>query len=142
MHPHERPVKCVHGPEWTPIGAAPGTYPRQFIAKTQLELPFDSDTLFLLSRGSLSHGIVRIIEDDHVGAGDKVKVSIEVRYYSQEALSRANVCSLTRGHRENGIGIFVRAQLARVIMEVGSYFSVCRPLTTGTTDGNNNFSSM
>ncbi|ETW74815.1 hypothetical protein HETIRDRAFT_482614 [Heterobasidion irregulare TC 32-1] len=106
MHPHERPVKCVHGPEWTPIGAAPGTYPRQFIANTQLDLPFDSDTLFLLSRGSLSHGIVRIIEDDHVGAGDKVQVSIEVRYYSQEALSRANVCSLTRGHRENGIGIF------------------------------------
>ncbi|KAA1470449.1 hypothetical protein DENSPDRAFT_836245 [Dentipellis sp. KUC8613] len=104
-HGDEYPVKCVQGEAWTPLGLEPDhSYPPNFKAKTEFDLPITSDALFFLSRGSLSSGAIRIEKDSRVE--DKVGVSILVHYHSRTALSRANVCLLTRGEGQNGIGIF------------------------------------
>lgn len=44
---------------------------------------------------------------DWEDGGESVKIDVEANYFSQAALDRANVCSISRKAGENGIGIFV-----------------------------------
>ncbi|TFY78474.1 hypothetical protein EWM64_g5533 [Hericium alpestre] len=100
-------VDCVHGDQWTPIGLEPGhSYPPNYSAKTEFDLPIHSDLLFLLSRGSLASGSVSIVQDLSLTDKDTVKASLVVHFHSRTALSRSKVCRLQRGNNENGVGVF------------------------------------
>lgn len=65
----------------------------------------DSDLLYLLSRGSLSHGSIQV--DAVESSSDDVRVNVEARYWSRKALQRAVVCKLEKDDGDaHGVGIF------------------------------------
>lgn len=65
----------------------------------------DSDLLYLLSRGSLSHGSIKV--DAVESSSDDVRVNVEARYWSRKALQRAVVCKLEKDDGDaRGVGIF------------------------------------
>lgn len=70
------------------------------------DLPLSADNLFLLARGSRSHGSVNV---ETSKTGDSVKVHVSASYYDPEILkSGAEVCLVKRKNNEVGVGIFVR----------------------------------
>ncbi|KII92128.1 hypothetical protein PLICRDRAFT_27375 [Plicaturopsis crispa FD-325 SS-3] len=96
--------KCIGGRNWSPNDVHDHHSSAPYSGQTSFELPASADVLFLLSRGQFAHGAVDVVESGSVS--DVVKVDVVVHYYSQDILDRANVCLLTRGHEEHGVGIF------------------------------------
>ncbi|KAG2358085.1 hypothetical protein BDR07DRAFT_309569 [Suillus spraguei] len=74
---------------------------------TFLELPVDSDALYLFTRGSKQSGHVDIVQSTQ--PTDKVGVQVWVGYNIEQALDNASVCHLERKANENGIGILTPA---------------------------------
>lgn len=103
-------VDCVQGERWEPISddlAATSTLDH---ARTSFDLPIDS-ALFLLSRGSMSHGGLSIFQDEVPQTGDEhnqnARVEVIVKFRSRTGLGRAQVCLISRDDGGNGVGIFV-----------------------------------
>ncbi|KAI0821193.1 hypothetical protein BC629DRAFT_433688 [Irpex lacteus] len=71
-----------------------------------LEIPRQSDALYLFSRGIATAGNVKIIQDEKAHGEDVVLVDIEARGRTAEWLHVLAVCSLERKSGERGIGIF------------------------------------
>lgn len=93
--------QCIGGSDWTLSDQSLNHFPHS--AEAFLELPVDSDALYLFTRGSQQSGHVDIVQSTE--ATDKVGVQVRVGYYAREALEHANVCHFERGTRENGVGI-------------------------------------
>jgi hypothetical protein len=74
-----------------------------YSSKTSFSLPVSSSLLFLHSRGSNGHGTIKFV----LGSGDNIEVDVVASYFTQVALSRANVCHLKRTEGGQGIGFFV-----------------------------------
>lgn len=108
--PNQHIVDCVQGEEWEPISdnfAATSPFDH---ARTEFDLPIDS-ALFLLSRGSMSHGALSIFQDEVSQTGDehdgRARVEVIVQFRSRTGLGRAQVCLMNRDDGGNGVGIFV-----------------------------------
>lgn len=70
--------------------------------RVDFDLPVDAKSLFVVSRGSLSSGIVRVHQSSHV---KDLKVSVVVHYHRKEALERAKVCQMDRKNGGKGVAI-------------------------------------
>lgn len=75
-----------------------------------MNLPVDSDVLYFISKGSMSHGLVNIADDGDVDA-KSIKVDITFVYDHEEDLDLAKVCLLQPEEGHNGVGIFVSTLL-------------------------------
>ncbi|KZP28554.1 hypothetical protein FIBSPDRAFT_927652 [Athelia psychrophila] len=93
----------IGGSAWTASHMDPAP-PYPYTSHTEFELPLASDVLYLLARGPLAHGSVRVVEWEE--GKDSVRIEVDASYYSQAALDRANVCKVSRKGGENGIGIY------------------------------------
>ncbi|KAG6899586.1 hypothetical protein C0993_008960 [Termitomyces sp. T159_Od127] len=71
-------------------------------AVTTFQLPISSNTILFLSRGAAAGGI----DIQYGGNGSDVQVIVKASYRFPEALDTVNVCMVTRGEGENGVGIF------------------------------------
>ncbi|KAI0260298.1 hypothetical protein BC834DRAFT_901441 [Gloeopeniophorella convolvens] len=71
-------------------------------ANAEFDLPIDAKALYVVSRGSLASGIVRVGQSAEV---EDLKVNVSVHYRDSEALSRARVCQVERGDRGSGVAI-------------------------------------
>ncbi|KAG2055530.1 hypothetical protein BDR06DRAFT_1045063 [Suillus hirtellus] len=94
--------QCISGSNWTLSDQILNHFPHS--AEAFLELPVDSDALYLFTRGSQQSGRVNIVQSTQ--PTDTVSVQVRVGYNSREALDRVNVCHLERRKNENGVGIF------------------------------------
>jgi len=74
----------------------------------EFDLPIDAKSLFVVSRGSLSSGIVRVHQSSHV---KDLKVSVRAHYHKKEALDRAKVCQVDLKNGGKGVAILVGAHL-------------------------------
>lgn len=95
--------QCITGSDWTSSNLGLDHFPHS--AEAFLELPADSDAIYLFTRGSHQSGHVDIVQS--TTATNKVGVRVRVNYQTPEALHQVNVCHLERGVNENGIGILV-----------------------------------
>lgn len=95
---------CIHGDAWS--DAERYDHERS-IRKTSFDLPTSADLLYLLSRGHLSHGNLTVSQGDSID--DQVHIEVAVLYKHQRVLDLANVCYVTRGDNEHGVGIYVSA---------------------------------
>ncbi|KAG1758340.1 hypothetical protein EDD22DRAFT_910941 [Suillus occidentalis] len=93
--------QCISGSDWESSGRSMNHFPHS--AEVFLELPVDSDTLYLFTKGSQA-GHVEIEQSDQ--PTDKVSVHVRVGYHTREALRGINVYRLERKTRENGVGIY------------------------------------
>lgn len=73
--------------------------------ETTFDVSITSATLFLLSRGSLSTGSLRVVTSNEVN--DTARVSVTAHYSRREVLGVTKLCLITRAQGENGVGIFV-----------------------------------
>ncbi|KAG6887437.1 hypothetical protein C0995_015310 [Termitomyces sp. Mi166 len=71
-------------------------------AVATFKLPISSDTLLFLSRGAAAGGI----NVEYGGDDSDVKVVVKASYRLPEALDTLDVCMVTRGEGEHGLGIF------------------------------------
>ncbi|KAG1878801.1 hypothetical protein F4604DRAFT_2000051 [Suillus subluteus] len=97
--------QCISGSDWTLSNQSLNQFP--YSAEAFLELPVDSDALYLFTRGSQQSGHVDIVQSTQ--PTDKVGIQVRVGYFAREALDHANVCRLERKTNENGVGIFTSA---------------------------------
>ena len=74
-------------------------------ARTSLKLPVSSDLLYFIGRGTLSHGLVRILDDGE--DENDVNVTVTYLYDAEHLLEKAKVCLLEQEKHHNGVGIFV-----------------------------------
>ena len=72
------------------------------------DLPIDAESLFVVSRGSLSSGIVRVHQSSHV---KDLKVSVAAHYHKKEALERAKVCRVDLKDGGQGVAVLVGPHL-------------------------------
>jgi hypothetical protein len=70
----------------------------------EFDLPIDAKSLFVVSRGSLSSGIVRVHQSSHV---KDLKVTVGVHFHKKEALERAKVCKVDHNSGAKGVAILV-----------------------------------
>ena len=70
----------------------------------EFDLPIDSKSLFVFSRGSISSGVVRVHQSPKV---KDVKVSVTAHYHKEKVLSSARVCLVQPKKGGDGVGIFV-----------------------------------
>lgn len=70
----------------------------------EFDLPIDSEGLFLVSRGSLSSGVVRVHQSSEV---KDVKVSVIAHAHKKEALASAKVCLVQSEKGGHGVVILV-----------------------------------
>jgi len=104
------------------------------LVKTSFNLPLDSDLLYFLARGSLSHGSIEIT-DDGSSDDDKVVVDVSFLYVHDVALENVQVCHLQREGAKNGVGIFSPSNLPpRHHDEYRSHFAVVVHLPNGAGD--------
>jgi hypothetical protein len=83
------------------------TFPNLYSCKTSFDLPFPSESLFLLSRGPVG-GSVEIVQSlDRTADEGAVKVEVVARYHRMSDLDLVMVCKITRSDGGNGVGIFV-----------------------------------
>lgn len=73
-----------------------------------MDLPIDATSLFVVSRGSLSSGIVRVHQSSRV---KDLEVSVSAHYHKKEALSHARVCLVDRKNGSRGVAILVSPHL-------------------------------
>ncbi|KAH8092481.1 hypothetical protein BXZ70DRAFT_1010799 [Cristinia sonorae] len=82
------------------------------LLKTSFDLPLDSDRLYFVSRGALSHGNIQFVDDGK--KRDKVVVDIDFWYVSDAAKNAVQTSRLQRDHgKQNGIGIFSPSSIPR-----------------------------
>ncbi|TCD64134.1 hypothetical protein EIP91_004516 [Steccherinum ochraceum] len=95
---HDEELEHHHGAD---------VYPHDFrhLVKTSFNLPLNSELLYFLAHGTLSHGAIEIIDDGENG-DDKVVVDVSLLYIHDVALEKVEVCRLHRGSSGNGVGIF------------------------------------
>lgn len=98
--------QCISGSDWESSSQNFNHFPHS--AEVFLELPVDSDTLYLFTKGSQA-GHVEIEQSDQ--PTDKVSVHVRVGYHTREALRGVNVYRLERKTRENGVGIYVNTSI-------------------------------
>lgn len=111
--PPHLPHECVSVANWTPVDKVPSYFNADWeydvddkkIAETSLELPVSSDLLYFLSRGSLSNGVIEIL--DGASGTDKVEVKVDLIYHDDFVLDVSKVCLLQPEEGQNGVGIFV-----------------------------------
>ncbi|KAK0196019.1 hypothetical protein F5146DRAFT_924767 [Armillaria mellea] len=96
--------ECIWGQGWTSTGSGGGFPTQRYSAHTSFDLPLNSETLFLLSQGSLSSGAVNVVTSPTLK--DVVRVDVAIQYYRQRVLDYARVCLLQRREGENGVGVF------------------------------------
>lgn len=95
--------ECISGSDWAfKLNQSLNSFPHS--AEVFLELPVDSDILYLFTKGSQA-GHLEIEQSKQ--PTDKVSVHVRVGYHTPEALRGVNVCRLERETRENGVGIYV-----------------------------------
>ncbi|OAX40225.1 hypothetical protein K503DRAFT_687958 [Rhizopogon vinicolor AM-OR11-026] len=94
--------ECIIGSNWS-LPSNPGLSHFPHSAETFLELPVDSDAIYLFTRGSQQSGHVDIVQSST--PTDKVGVRVRVDYFAPEALDHINVCHFERRADEHGIGI-------------------------------------
>ena len=70
----------------------------------EFDLPINSEGLFVISRGSLSSGVVRVHQSPDV---KDVKVSVVAHYHKKEVLSSARVCLVHPDNAGDGVVILV-----------------------------------
>ena len=100
-------IVCTDWSDMDSLGNPRHIRPEPRLAKTTFTLPFPSENLFLLSRGS-SVGKVNVVQSSSITEDDGVvKVDVEVKYRRPSALQHVKVCSISREGDENGVGIFV-----------------------------------
>ncbi|KAG5650856.1 hypothetical protein H0H81_010736 [Sphagnurus paluster] len=87
--------------DFTP-GGSRVAFHEPYTSSARFQLPISSDKLFLLARGMAS-GAVKVLDG---GDGEDVKLGVVAHYRFKEALESFQVCTVTRGERENGFGIF------------------------------------
>lgn len=81
-----------------------GSFP--YSAAVSLDVPLPSETLLLLSEGSLSSGDLKITTSPEVSGA--ARVHIVVYYYNQDTRDKARICLIDRKRGESGVGILVR----------------------------------
>ncbi|KAH9485694.1 hypothetical protein JR316_0002605 [Psilocybe cubensis] len=96
-------VHCVDGTQdriETTVDSSQDLYE----SRSSFQLPLDSATIFLVSRGQNLHGAISVVtsEDQEV---DSAKVVVSL-YHTEKSQDWAKVCLLSRGQGENGVGIF------------------------------------
>ncbi|KAK0226557.1 hypothetical protein IW262DRAFT_1457799 [Armillaria fumosa] len=96
--------ECIQGQGWTSTGSGGGFPSQRYSAHTSFDLPLNSETIFLLSQGSLSSGAVNVLTSPTLK--DVVRVDVAIQYYRQRVLDYARVCLLQRQEGENGVGVF------------------------------------
>ncbi|KAH9992126.1 hypothetical protein BJV77DRAFT_1067875 [Russula vinacea] len=94
---HDNLLKCA---SWRPNPN--NTHPHASWESVEFDLPIDAKSLFVVSRGSLSSGIVRVHQSSHV---KDLKVGVTAHYHKKEALSRARVCLVDRENVGKGVAI-------------------------------------
>lgn len=97
--------QCISGSDWALSSHSLNQFP--YSSEAFLELPVDSDALYLFTRGSQQSGHVDIVQSTQ--PTDKVGVRVRVGYLTREALNHVNVCHLERKTNENGVGILTPA---------------------------------
>ncbi|KAF8896718.1 hypothetical protein CPB85DRAFT_1328869 [Mucidula mucida] len=132
-------LECLQGPDWYDHGAssdrrhdtnnpamayqtisANRSYP--YYSQRSYDLPTSSDLLFLLARGSLSSGIVKIVASPVVT--DAVRVDIAVQYNYPAVLDHTKVCLMRRAEHEIGIGFFTPRTWHNARWEDRPYFTI------------------
>jgi hypothetical protein len=83
-------------------------------ASILLGLPI-ADTFFLLSRGQLSGGTVRVLTSPDQ-ASDMAAVKFTVRYMRNETRDLVKICGTSRGEDARGIGAFVSRSITAVVI--------------------------
>ncbi|KAG8692154.1 hypothetical protein FRC08_009980 [Ceratobasidium sp. 394] len=76
-----------------------------FSVSESFTLPINSSLHYLLARGSLSLGAA-IVRGEEGANPNIIKVDVTVRYSTQHALSRAQVCMLQKPEGGYGVGIY------------------------------------
>jgi len=97
--------QCFTGSNWTLSDGGLSYFPHS--AEVFLELPVDSDAIYLFTRGSQQSGHVDIVQS--TTPTNTVGVQVRVSYYDRNALDHINVCRLERRENEHGIGILTPA---------------------------------
>ncbi|EDR07808.1 uncharacterized protein LACBIDRAFT_297984 [Laccaria bicolor S238N-H82] len=96
----DRCAELNHNPSNNAQDPAPYSIPATFT------LPLSSKALFCISRGSLSNGVINIVQS-HKGAGsENVVVDVDVNYWEEPLLDNLKVCQVTREDGGVGVGIF------------------------------------
>ncbi|KAG2137331.1 hypothetical protein BD769DRAFT_1437725 [Suillus cothurnatus] len=90
--------QCISGSDWALSSQSLNQFP--YSSEAFLELPVDSDALYLFTRGSQQSGHVDIVQSTQ--PTDKVGVRVRVGYLTREALNHVNT-------NENGVGILTPA---------------------------------
>ena len=106
IDPNELPHDCVHVAEWKRLDGPPEDGRYRQGAYTSLELPISCDSLYFLSRGALSHGLIDFDHDGEV-CSDVATVDVTFLYQNYVSLDDAQVCRLQKGPHKSGVGIFV-----------------------------------
>ncbi|GJE88415.1 hypothetical protein PsYK624_044980 [Phanerochaete sordida] len=75
-----------------------------YAARTSVKLPLTSDLLYFIGRGTLSHGLVRILDDGD--SENEVNVTVTFAYGEERLLEEAKVCLLEQEGNQHGVGIF------------------------------------
>ncbi|KIP08924.1 hypothetical protein PHLGIDRAFT_34702 [Phlebiopsis gigantea 11061_1 CR5-6] len=110
------PQECTRVAQWVSRDAVPhfewpnsiiegGNYDHHYAVQASVNLPVDSDVLYFISKGSMSHGLLNIADDGNVDA-KSIKVDITFVYDHEEDLDLAKVCLLQPEEGHNGVGIF------------------------------------
>ncbi|PFH47474.1 hypothetical protein AMATHDRAFT_67678 [Amanita thiersii Skay4041] len=106
-------VNCYSGSNWTDNNEGSAyagssgmqvftTLPRH--KDVSFDLLVDSEELFVLSRGAMSGGALKITTSDE--QRDTARVDVRVEYTSESVLDYVKVCQLQRGENGAGVGIF------------------------------------
>jgi len=83
---------------------APSSYP-PYTSETSFTLPLIAPLHFLLARGSLASGQVRVQTESSENP-DEIGIKVEVRYYTVGARNLAELCLLEREEGGWGLGIY------------------------------------
>ena len=125
-------MQCIDRPDWFPGASLASeltmaSHKPPHHSKTSFTLPADADTLYFLSRGSLSQGNVHVaLASDPTVDDGTVQVEVVVYYWTESALERASVCKLERheGGDHYGVGIFTPQRWPGRAKEDRLYFEV------------------
>lgn len=106
--------RCIGGNDWTSDNDLPPSgYPYPYAAHHAFKISGDIESLYMLARGSLSHGNIDIVTSD---TEEDVKINVTVLYHTQNALDRASVCLVHRDLKAAGLGIFVSRHIMTLSM--------------------------
>ncbi|KAG8930164.1 hypothetical protein FRC03_006468 [Tulasnella sp. 419] len=80
-----------------------------YSSRMTMELDSEAPLLYFLARGSLAWGKIRILTEEVARKSEsnpKVRIDIDVRYWSLIARNRANICILSKDEGAQGVGIY------------------------------------